>query len=76
MISLFNEYETYTETANEISSIAYYFMKDLIKKYPETSMIELEYITTQSISGACVNERMSRAMKKRHSEPFTSNSDF
>ena len=65
MPSLFNEYEAYTETANEISLIVYNFMKELISKYPENSMIELEQVTTQSLSGACADERITRAMRKR-----------
>lgn len=65
MPSLFNEYESYTETANEISLIVWKFMKELIEKYPETSMIELEQVTTQSLSCTCAEERITRAMKKR-----------
>jgi hypothetical protein len=68
MPSLFNEYESYTETANEISLIVYNFMKELIAKYPENSMIELEQVTTQSLSGACADERITRAMRKRRSQ--------
>ena len=66
MQSLFNEYEAYNKSGNELADEFRALTKEFLEKYSQMySTVELEYICIGEICGKLAELRLTKALKKK-----------
>jgi hypothetical protein len=68
MITLYNEYEMLNPTGSEISTYIEIAMAQVIKEYPELSLIDFESVAIRVIVAITGEERLRRSIAKRKKE--------
>ena len=63
MDKLYNEYEALTELGSKISQEIWASAGDIIRKYPNVSLIELENVMMIEVSLCCCEARLERRYK-------------
>jgi hypothetical protein len=72
--SLFNEYEAFSKSGNELYDEFRKLTNEFLEKYSQMySTVELEYICIGEITGKLAELRLKKALKKRKDEKNADN---